>query len=411
MPLTDTAIRNAKPAEKPIRLFDGGGLYLEVAPSGGKWWRLKYRFSGKEKRISLGVYPEVSLKEARERRDKARMLLGAGTDPGETRKAEKRVARLGAENTFEAIAREWYAKYSPSWSESHATRNLARLEADVFPWMGARPIAGLTPPEVLDVLLRVEKRGALETAHRLRGIIGQVIRYGVATGRVARDITADLRGALPPNQVQHYAAITDPTQVGELLRAIEGYAGTLPVSCALRLAPLLFQRPGELRAAEWAEFDLEEGTWEIPAERMKRTKLGKAAGGAHIVPLPTQAVEVLRELRPLTGSDRFVFPSVRTKDRPMSDNTVNAALRRLGYDREVMTGHGFRAMARTILAEVLGVPAEIIEAQLAHAVRDPLGRAYNRTTFLRERRNMMQRWADYLDSLKAGAEVLRLGAA
>lgn len=243
---------------------------------------MKYRFSSKEKRISLGVYPEVSLKEARERRDKARLLLGAGADPGETRKAEKRVARLGAENTFEAIAREWYAKYSPSWSESHATRNLARLEADVFPWMGARPIAGLTPPEVLDVLLRVEKRGALETAHRLRGIIGQVIRYGVATGRVARDITVDLRGALPPNQVQHYAAITDPTQVGELLRAIDGYAGPLPVSCALRLAPLLFQRPGELRAAEWAEFDLEEGTWEIPAERMKRTKLGKAAGGADL---------------------------------------------------------------------------------------------------------------------------------
>ncbi|KVU85026.1 integrase [Burkholderia ubonensis] len=411
MPLTDTAIKNAKPADKPVRLFDGGGLYLEVAPSGGKWWRLKYRFGGKEKRISLGVYPDVPLKEARERRDKARALLEAGADPGEVKKAEKRAARLSTENSFEAVAREWHAKYMPTWSASHGARLLRRLEVDAFPWIGGKPIAELAPPDVLDVLRRVEKRGALETAHRLHANVGQVCRYAVATGRAPRDVTADLRGALPPVQQEHMAAITDPKQVAELLRAIDGYQGTLPVSCALRLAPLLFQRPGELRAAEWAEFDLEAATWEIPSDRMKRTKQGKAAGGAHIVPLPTQAVAVLRELQPLTGSGRLLFPSVRTKDRPMSDNTVNAALRRLGYDGDTMTGHGFRAMARTILDEVLSVPAPIIEAQLAHTVKDPLGRAYNRTAHLQQRREMMQKWADYLDRLKAGAQIIPIGTA
>ncbi|OXJ19416.1 integrase arm-type DNA-binding domain-containing protein [Burkholderia sp. AU6039] len=411
MPLTDTAIKNAKPAYKPVRLFDGGGLYLEVAPSGGKWWRLKYRFGGKEKRISLGVYPDVPLKEARERRDKARALLEAGADPGEAKKAEKRAARLSTENSFEAVAREWHAKYASSWSASHGARLLRRLEVDAFPWIGGKPIAELAPPDVLDVLRRVEKRGALETAHRLHANVGQVCRYAVATGRAARDVTADLRGALPPVQQEHMAAITDPKQVAELLRAIDGYQGTLPVSCALRLAPLLFQRPGELRAAEWVEFDLEASTWEIPSDRMKRTKQGKAAGGAHIVPLPTQAVAILRELQPLTGNGRLLFPSVRTKDRPMSDNTVNAALRRLGYDGDTMTGHGFRAMARTILDEVLGVPAPIIEAQLAHTVKDPLGRAYNRTAHLQQRREMMQKWADYLDRLKAGAQIIPIGAA
>ncbi|MCA8255152.1 integrase arm-type DNA-binding domain-containing protein [Burkholderia sp. AU31624] len=411
MPLTDTAIKNAKPADKPIRLFDGGGLYLEIAPGGGKWWRLKYRFGGKEKRISLGVYPDVPLKEARERRDKARALLDGGADPGEAKKAEKRAARLSTENSFEAVAREWHAKYAPSWSASHGARLLRRLEVDAFPWIGGKAIAELAPPDVLDVLRRVEKRGALETAHRAHANIGQVCRYAVATGRAARDVTADLRGALPPVQQEHMAAITDPKQVAELLRAIDGYQGTLPVSCALRLAPLLFQRPGELRAAEWAEFDLDAGTWEIPSDRMKRTKQGKAAGGAHIVPLPGQAVAILRELQPLTGNGRLLFPSVRTKDRPMSDNTVNAALRRLGYDGDTMTGHGFRAMARTILDEVIGVPAPIIEAQLAHTVKDPLGRAYNRTAHLQQRREMMQKWADYLDRLKAGAQIIPIGAA
>jgi integrase len=406
MPLTDTAVRNAISRNKPYRLTDGGGMYLEVSPAGGKYWRLKYRFAGKEKRLALGVYPAVSLADARKKRDAARDKLAAGIDPSEARKAEKRTLRLNAENSFEAIAREWQSKYAPTWSAGHGARILRRLEVDAFPWIGGRPISELTPPEVLDVLRRVEKRGALETAHRLRDNIGQAMCYAVATGRAPRDITVDLRSALPPVQKKHFAALTDHKQVGGLLRAIEIYSGTLPVSCALRLAPLVFQRPGELRAAEWAEFDLDLATWEIPAERMKRTKQGKASGGAHIVPLSSQAVAVVRELQPLTGTSKFLFPSVRTKDRPMSDNTVNAALRRLGYDGDTMTGHGFRAMARTILAEELGVAAEIIEAQLAHAVKDPLGRAYNRTTFLKERRAMMQRWADYLDELKAGAKVL-----
>jgi len=406
MALTDMAIRNAKPAEKQQKLFDGGGLHLLVTPAGGKRWVLKYRFGGKEKSLALGTYPSVTLVEARKRRDEARDKLADGIDPSETKKAEKRTQRLNAENSFEAVAREWHAKYVPTWSEGHGARILRRLEVDAFPWIGGKPVADLAPPDVLDVLRRVEKRGALETAHRLHANIGQACRYAVATGRAQRDVTADLRGALPPVQVEHMASITDPKQVAELLRAIDGYQGTLPVTCALRLAPLLFQRPGELRAAEWTEFDLDAATWEIPSDRMKRTKQGKAAGGAHIVPLPAQAVAILRELYALTGNGRFLFPSVRTKDRPMSDNTVNAALRRLGYDGDTMTGHGFRATARTILDEVLGVPAAIIEAQLAHAVKDPLGRAYNRTAHLAQRREMMQKWADYLDGIKAGALII-----
>ncbi|MCA7956392.1 integrase arm-type DNA-binding domain-containing protein [Burkholderia multivorans] len=411
MPLTDTTIRNTKPAEKPVKLFDGGGLFLLVTPAGQRYWRLKYRAAGKEKLLALGVYPEVTLATARRKRDEAREKLAAGIDPGEAKKAEKRTARLSAENSFEAVAREWHAKYAPTWSESHGARILRRLEVDAFPWIGGKPVADLAPPDVLDVLRRVEKRGALETAHRLHANVGQVCRYAVATGRAPRDVTADLRGALPPVQQEHMASITDPKQVAELLRAIDGYQGTFPVLCALRLSPLLFQRPGELRAAEWAEFDLDASTWEIPSERMKRTKQGKASGGAHIVPLSAQAVAILRDLHALTGNSRFLFPSVRTKDRPMSDNTINGALRRLGYDGDTMTGHGFRAMARTILDEVLGVPVAIVEAQLAHAVKDPLGRAYNRTAHLPQRREMMQRWADYLDQLKAGAEIIPITAA
>ncbi|RQZ14035.1 DUF4102 domain-containing protein [Burkholderia sp. Bp9031] len=408
MPLTDTTIRNTKPAEKPIKLFDGGGLFLLVTPAGQRYWRLKYRAAGKEKLLALGVYPEVTLATARRKRDEAREKLAAGIDPSEAKKAEKRTVRLNAENSFEAVAREWHAKYAPTWSESHGDRILRRLEVDAFPWIGGKPIADLAPPDVLDALRRVEKRGALETAHRLHANISQVCRYAVATGRTSRDVTADLRGALPPVQQEHMAALTDPKQVAELLRAIDGYQGTFPVICALRLAPLLFQRPGELRAAEWAELDLDAGIWEIPSDRMKRTKQGKATGGAHIVPLSSQVVAVLRELHALTGNGRFLFPSVRTKDRPMSDNTINGALRRLGYDGDTMTGHGFRAMARTILDEVLGLPAAIIEAQLAHAVKDPLGRAYNRTAHLPQRREMMQQWADYLDRLKTGADIVSI---
>ncbi|CAR53266.1 tyrosine-type recombinase/integrase [Burkholderia cenocepacia] len=411
MPLTDTTIRNTKPAEKPVKLFDGGGLFLLVTPAGQRYWRLKYRAAGKEKLLALGVYPDVTLAAARRKRDEAREKLAAGIDPGEAKKAEKRTARLSAENSFEAVAREWHIKYAPTWSESHGSRILRRLEVDAFPWIGSKPIAELAPPDVLEVLRRVEKRGALETAHRLHANVSQVCRYAVATGRAQRDVTADLRGALPPVQQEHMAAVTDPKQVAELLRSIDGYQGTFPVLCALRLFPLLFQRPGELRAAEWSEFDLDASTWEIPSERMKRTKQGKASGGAHIVPLSAQAVAILRDLHALTGNSRFLFPSVRTKDRPMSDNTINGALRRLGYDGDTMTGHGFRAMARTILDEVLGVPVAIVEAQLAHAVKDPLGRAYNRTAHLPQRREMMQRWADYLDQLKAGAEIIPITAA
>ncbi|GAB3630264.1 integrase [Pandoraea terrae] len=412
MALTDVQVRAAAPREKQYRLADSGGMYLEVRPNGGRYWRLKYRFGGKEKALTIGAYPGVSLKDARAKRDAAKKQLADGIDPSMMKQATKRTARQNAEHSFEAVAREWHAKFAPTWSEGHGARLLRRLEVDAFPWIGGRPIAGLAPPEVLDVLRRVEKRGALETAHRLRDNIGQVMRYAVATGRASRDTTADLRGALPPVQKRHFAALIDPAMVAELLRAIDGYAGTLPVSCALRLSPLLFQRPGELRNAEWSEFDLDGATWEIPTIRMKRTKQGKADGGAHIVPLPTQAITILRELEPLTGGGRFVFPSVRTSDRPMSDNTINAALRRLGYDNDMMTGHGFRAMARTILDEVLDVPVAVIEAQLAHAVKDPLGRAYNRTAHLPQRREMMQRWADYLDELKRGATVvpIRQGA-
>jgi integrase len=401
MPLTDTAVRNAKSQSKPVRLFDERGLYLEIAPSGGKWWRLKYRFGGKEKRLSLGVYPDVALKDARDRRDKARKLLADGVDPGENRKAQKLARSDQAANSFEVVAREWFAKHQPTWSEGHGSKILARLERDVFPWVGPRPIADLKAPELLACLRRVEDRGALETAHRALQNCGQVIRYAIATGRADRDIATDLRGALPPVKPSHHASITDPKKIAGLLRAIDAYEGAFITKCALRLAPLLFVRPGELRNAEWTEMNLEGAEWNIPAERMKMRE-------AHLVPLCAQAVEILTELHGLTGSSRYVFPGARTNGRPMSDNAILAALRRMGYAKDEMSGHGFRAMARTILDEILGVRPDFIEHQLAHAVRDPNGRAYNRTAHLAERRKMMQQWADYLDKLKAGAEVIPL---
>ncbi|VVE53372.1 tyrosine-type recombinase/integrase [Pandoraea commovens] len=400
MALTDAKARTAKPAEKTYRLADANGMYLEIAPSGAKYWRLKYRFAGKEKRLALGTYPTVSLAVARRTRDEARMQLADGIDPGETRKAQKRTARLNAENCFEAVAREWHARYADNWTDGYAEKVLRRLTLYAFPWIGGRPIAELEAAEVLDALRRVEKQRKLETAHRLRVNIGQVMRYAVATARAKRDVTVDLRGALAPIQTKHFAAITDPAELGHLLNAIDGYTGTFPVSCALKLSPLLFQRPGELRQAEWTEFDLESATWEVPSVRMKRVKAAKLSGAAHIVPLSTQAVTILRDLHALTGAGQYLFPSARSNSRPMSDNALNAALRRLGYGNEMMTGHGFRATARTILDEVLGVPIVIIEAQLAHCVRDPLGRAYNRTSHLPQRREMMQHWADYLHSLR-----------
>ncbi|HMV53652.1 MAG TPA: integrase arm-type DNA-binding domain-containing protein [Rhodocyclaceae bacterium] len=393
MPLTDTAIRAAKPADKPVRLFDSAGLYLEVAPSGGKWWRWKYRWDGKEKRLSFGVYPDVPLKVARERRDAARALLASGVDPGEHRKAQKAAGTDRAASSFEVLAREWFAKFASSWEPSHADRIIRRLERDIFPWIGSRPVDEITAPELLAVLRRIEERGAIETAHRARQNCSQVFRYAIVTGRAERDPSVDLRGALPPAQSEHFAAVTEPRDVAALLRACDAYAGTLVTRCALRLAPLVFVRPGELRKAEWSEFELDAAEWVIPAARMKMRT-------AHLVPLSTQAVQILRELHALTGAGRYVFPSARTPTRPMSDNAILAALRRMGFGRDEMTGHGWRAAARTILDEVLGERPDIIEHQLAHAVRDPLGRAYNRTAHLPARRQMMQRWADYLDELR-----------
>jgi integrase len=393
MALTDTAIRNAKPSKKRVRLFDERALYLEVSPAGGKWWRLKYRFGGKEKRLSLGVYPDVSLKEARDRRDAARKLLANGVDPAANKKALSLARADRAANSFELVAREWYAKYSPSWVAAHKDRILRLFERDIFPWLGAMPVAEVTPPELLEVIRRIEGRGALETAHRALGNCSQAFRYAVATGRCKSDPSRDLRGALPPFKGQHLAATTEPKRLAEILRAMDGYQGTLPVICALRLAPLVFVRPGELRKAEWPHIDLDAAEWRYKASKN---------GPDHIVPLSRQAVEILRELQPLTGSDRYVFPGARTSKRPMSDNAILAAMRRMGIAKEEMTGHGFRAVARTILDEVLGVRPDFIEHQLAHAVRDPNGRAYNRTAHLAERRAMMQLWADYLDGLKAG---------
>lgn len=402
MPLTDTSARTAKPKEKPYKLSDERGLYLLVAPGGGKWWRLKYRFGGKEKTLALGVYPEVSLKEAREARDDARQQLRAGIDPSATRKAMK-AAQAEDADTFEVIAREWFARFEPTWAPSHSTKIKSLLERNVFPWIGTRPIRQINTPELLANVRRVEARGALETAHRVLQICGQVFRYAIITGRATANPAGDLRGALPPTRVKHHATLLEPKAIGELLRAIEGYQGTFTTLCALKLAPLFFLRPGELRMAEWAEFDLDNGLWLVPASRMKiKTQ------GDHIVPLSNQALAILRELQPLTGSGRYVFAGARTATRPMSENTVNAALRRLGYTSDQQTGHGFRATARTILDEELKFRPDYIEHQLAHAVRDPHGRAYNRTAHLAERRRMMQAWADYLDRLREGADVIPL---
>ena len=404
MPLTDIVIRKAQPGEKPRKIFDGRGLYLEIAPQGGKWWRIKYRFEGKDRRISLGVYPDVSLKEARRRCEDARRLLTKQIDPSEHRRAQKAARTQQASNSFEAVAREWFAKYSPNWAHIHSSRVINRLERDIFPWIGGKPVDAITAPQLFAVIRRVEQRGALETAHRALRNCGQVIRYAVATGRASHDPTGVLRGALPPVKGEHFAALTDPKKVGPLLRVLDGYEGSLIVRCALRLAPLVFVRPGELRRAEWSDIDLDAAEW-----RFAVTKTDTL----HLVPLSRQALEILHELYPLSGRGRYVFASARTPkgDRPMSDNAVLAALRRMGIGKEEMTGHGFRAMARTLLDEELGFRPDFIEHQLAHAVRDPLGRAYNRTAHLPQRRKMMQAWADYLDQLKAdGGDTNSLGS-
>jgi integrase len=396
MPLTDTQIKTLKPEAKPRKVADEKGLYLLVQPTGGKLWRLKYRIDGKEKLLALGVYPDVGLKDARAARDEARRLLADGLDPSEHRKANKNARADAVGNSFEAVAREWFTKLLPTWTPDHADKIIKRLERDVFPWIGGKPIADLNAPAVLTTIRRIEARGRLETAHRALQNCGQVFRYAVATGRAERDPTGDLRGALPPTREKHMAAITEPAEVGALLRAIDAFRGTL-----------VFVRPGELRQAEWSEIDLDKGEWNIPAERMKGwTRKGITT--PHLVPLAPQAVEILRELQPLTGRGVHVFAG-RDPKKPMSNAAVNAALRRMGYDTKTeMTGHGFRAMARTILHEELNVDRDVIEHQLAHAVPDALGTAYNRTKFIKERRAMMQRWADYLDKLKAGADIMAL---
>jgi len=405
--LSDTQIRSTKPAAKALRLYDERGLYLEVTPSGGRWWRLKYRHDGREKLLSMGTYPDTGLKAAREKRDRARELLAQGIDPSDARRAEKQSRLQAVVNSFEAVAREWHATvHVAKVSAGHAARTLIRLEQDVFPWLGGQTISEIKAPHLLQTMRRIESRGAIETAHRALQACGQVFRYAIATGRAERDPTPDLRGALKPVLVTHMAAITDPQRVGQLLRAIEDYKGMPITRAALQLAPLVFVRPGELRKAEWTEFDLEARHWRIPAARMKRTKQEKLTGAAHLVPLSRQAVSILSDLQPLTGHGRFVFPSPRTGERPMSDNGVLSALRRMGFPKDEMTGHGFRAMARTLLAEQLGVDEAVIEAQLAHQVKDALGRAYNRTEFVEQRRRMLQTWADYLDKLRDGAEVI-----
>ncbi|MBN8776011.1 tyrosine-type recombinase/integrase [Thiomonas arsenitoxydans] len=405
MPLTDTTIRNAKPGAKSIKLFDERGLYLEITPPGGKLWRLKYSFGGKEKRLSFGAYPDVSLKAAREKRDDARRMLADGIDPSEARKAAKARALQMAEDSFEAIAMEWAKRHLAARSESHRTRVIRRLEREVFPFLGKKPIASITAPDILAVLRKIETRGVLDTAHRTQQAIGTVIRYAVATGRAETDPTAALRGALPAYKSGHMAApADDPAAIGAILRAFDAFKGGLVVSVAVRMLPLLFCRPGELRTMRWEQIDTEAAQWRYTVTKTHTE---------HIVPLSRQALALLDEIRPLTGHmpGGWVFIGGRSPMRAMSENAINAAYRRMGIDtRQELTGHGWRAVARTFLHERLGYEPAVIEHQLAHAVPDALGTSYNRTKFLDKRKAMMQEWADYLDKLKIGAEVIPLRA-
>ncbi|MCE4510325.1 integrase arm-type DNA-binding domain-containing protein [Xanthomonas hortorum] len=403
MPLTDTAIRKAKPASRTQRLFDGGGMYLEIPPAGGKWWRLKYRIDGKEKRMSLGTYPDTGLAAARARRDEARKLLAAGLDPSEQRKQAKQaqaatVAAAGV--TFEAVAREWMSRQTVA--RVTAEKNRWLLETFLFPEIGSRPIVEIKPRELLDALRKIEATGKLETASRAKIKAGQVFRHAMLEGKAEIDPTASLRGALKVAKARHHAAVTEPVKIGQLLRAIEGFCGQPVTHAALKLAPLVFVRPGELRAAEWDEIDLDAAVWRIRPERMKMKS-------AHLVPLSSQAVAILRDLHALTGGGLHVFPGLRPK-RPMSENTINAALRALGYAGDEMTGHGFRSMAATRLNE-MGWNADAIERQLAHAETNKVREAYTHAAqYLPERVRMMQAWADYLDGLRAGGNVVPLRA-
>lgn len=403
MALTDTGIRQVKHSGAPAgdKLSDGGGMYLLVTAT-AKCWRMNYRFDGKQKTLALGIYPAVSLAQARERREDARKLLAAvpPIDPSRAKREEKLNRAAAAAQTLEVVARQWLAKTAADRAANTQHKVTVALENNIFPYLGKSPISTISPLDVLAAVQKMEARGAIDTAHRVKQICGQVFRYAVAAGLVERDVTADLKGALSAVPRSHFAAITEPKQAGALMRAIFDYNGFPAAVAALKLAPLVFVRPGELRTAEWSEIDLDAAEWRLPASKMKMKV-------EHLVPLSVQAVEILRTLQPITGEGKYVFPSLRSK-ACMSENTINAALRGMGYGKEVMTGHGFRAMARTIMDEVLGERVDLIEHQLAHAVKDPNGRAYNRTAHLPARRAMMQRWADYLDSLRNGAEIIPL---
>lgn len=394
--LNDTRVRTVKRREKAFKLSDERGLFLLVTPTGGRLWRLKYRVQGREKLISLGAYPDVTLKRAREKRNAARRLIADGVDPSVQRKAE----RAALAQSFEGVAKEWLELQTKSLAPETISILTARLDSALYPYIGSRPISAITAQEVLHALRRIEARGRHETAHRVRALAGRVFRYAVATGRAQHDVAADLMGALAPVKSKNFASVTDPLRVGELMRAIHGYSGHPVTALALKLAPLVFVRPGELRAAEWSEFDLANAEWRIPGQHMKM-------GEPHLVPLSRQALAILRELQPLARGGRYLFPSLRTRDRPMSDNTINAALRRMGYTSEEQTGHGFRTMASTLLNEQ-GFPPDVIELQLAHTERNKVRAAYNKAQRLPERRGMMQAWADYLDGLRAGGNVVPL---
>ena len=402
MALTNTFVKNVKHtgAASSDKYTDGRAMYLMVNAV-GKYWRMNYRFADKRKTLALGVYPDVGLAKARERREKAREQLANGIDPANAKREERQAQADAAANTFEAVARVWLNKTASKRAEVTQSRITTLLEKDVFPFIGSMPISTIKPRDVLDKSVRkIEARGSIDTAHRAKQICGQIFRYAVAIGLAERDVTSDLRGALAAIPESHFAAITEPKQVGELMRSIFDYTGHPYTVAALKLTPLVFVRPGELRTAEWKEIDLEAAEWRIPGNKMKMKV-------DHLVPLSNQAVEILRAIKPITGHGRFVFPSLRTGERPMSENTINAALRGMGYSKEVHTAHGFRATARTIMDEVLSQRVDLIEHQLAHAVKDPNGRAYNRTAHLPARKVMMQVWADYLDELRLGADVIQ----
>jgi len=397
--LSDIQARKAKAKDKPYKLADEKGLYLLITPQGAKLWRFNYRVGGKQKTLSFGIYPDVGLSDARERLTEARKLLAAGSDPLVQRKAVKAANAERAANSFEVIAREWHQIHMSDKTEDHAKRTLVRLEKDVFPWLGGRPLAEIEAPEILAVLRRIEARGANELAHTAKRTIGQIFRFAIATGRASRNPVPDLQGALKPVSVTHYAAITDPGKIGELLRAVYGYTGNLETRCAFKLSFFVMLRPGEVRKAEWCDINLERKEWRIPGHKMKMRD-------EHIIPLSRQAIEILEEIRPLTGVGRYVFPSVRSTDRPMSENTITGALRRLGYSGDEMTAHGFRSMASTRLNESHLFNPDAIERQLAHGERDSVRAAYNRAQYLPERIRMLQWWADYLDGLRIGGEII-----